>query len=333
MALLKQNRKLPETTMKHRLPAKVFEANLPRVLGDLAALDSTEEPLALDFLSVEYWTPAAIVSLCAMVNRWIEQGRPIAFENVEESPACSYLQRIDFFERVGLHLPETFQRRDPRTSFVEIQQVYPGFARLSEPLPKRLAECLAGTTDPSNEVLRFSQYALGEIIANCQQHAGKPGFVAAQYVASRDWARIGIADYGMGIRESFRNAESPHFREGMSHSEALEIAMTPWVSSKTHRKSGPYGESPNRGVGLKMVLHMLKDSCGEMFISSGDGWRHYQRNGCVDEGTLPGGREFPGTCVSILFDRGQIDDFQHLVARAGKSINLTPDQGDSKFFA
>ena len=319
--------------MNHRLPAKVFEANLPGVLGRLAALDATEEPLVLDFLSVEYWTPAAIVALCAMVNRWIEQGRRIAFENVEESPACSYLQRIDFFERVGLRLPEHFRRRDPRTSFVEIQQVYPGFARLSEPLPKRLAECLAGTTDTGNEVLRFSQYALGEIIANCQQHAGKPGFVAAQYVAAKDWARIGIADYGMGIRESFRSAESPHFREGMSHSEALEMAMTPWVSSKNHRKSGPYGESPNRGVGLKMILHMLKDSCGEMFISSGDAWRHYQRNGRVEAGCLPGGREFPGTCVSILFDRAQIDDFQRMVTKAGEAIHLTPDQGDDKFFA
>lgn len=303
------------------------------MLGDLATLDSTEEPLALDFLHVEYWTPAAIVSLCAMVNRWIEQGRQIAFENVEESPACSYLKRIDFFDRVGLRLPEKFNRHDSGTSFVEIQQVYPGIARLNEPLSKRLAECLAGTRDESNEVLRFSQYSLGEVIANCQQHAGKPGFVAAQYVASRDWARIGIADYGMGIRESFRNAESPHFRVGMSHSEALEMAMTPWVSSKTHRKSGPYGESPNRGVGLKMILYMLKDSCGEMFISSGDAWRHYHRNGSIEVGTLPGGGEFPGTCVSILFDRSQIDDFQRMVARAGESIHLTPDQGDSKFFA
>ena len=259
--------------MNHRLPAKVFEANLPGVLGRLAALDATEEPLVLDFLSVEYWTPAAIVALCAMVNRWIEQGRRIAFENVEESPACSYLQRIDFFERVGLRLPEHFRRRDPRPSFVEIQQVYPGFARLSEPLPKRLAECLAGTTDTGNEVLRFSQYALGEIIANCQQHAGKPGFVAAQYVAAKDWARIGIADYGMGI------------------------------------------------------------SCGEMFISSGDAWRHYQRNRRVEAGCLPGGREFPGTCVSILFDRAQIDDFQRMVTKAGEAIHLTPDQGDDKFFA
>jgi hypothetical protein len=52
----------------------------------------------------------------------------------------------------------------------------------------------------------------------------------------------------------------------------------------------------------------------------------------VEVGTLPGGGEFPGTCVSILFDRGQIDDFQRMVALAGEAINLTPDQGDDNFF-
>ena len=319
--------------MQYSLPARIFEANLPKLLGDLAALDSSELGLSLDFRRVEYWIPTAIVSLCAMVNRWVDQDRKVFFENVESAPACGYLQRIDFFERIGLCLPENFRRHAAGTSFVEIQQIEPGVARLNEPLTKALAECLAGTTEESDEVLRFAQYSLGEIIANCQQHAGKPGFVAAQYVAAKDWARIGMADYGMGIRESFRSAESPHFREGMSHAEALELAMTPWVSSKTHRKSGPYGESPNRGVGLKMILHMLRDSFGEMFIGSGDAWRHYRGRGMVEVGTLPGGREFCGTCVSIRFDRGQIGDFQRLLTNAGAAINLTPDQGDDNFFS
>lgn len=319
--------------MNYILPSKVFEVSLPRLLHDLAVLDSAEGLLSLDFRRVEYWIPAAIVSVCAMANRWSDQGRDVSFQNVESAPACGYLQRIDFFERVGLRLPENFCRRAAGTSFVEIQQIDPGTARLNEPLTRALAECLAGTTEESDEVLRFAQYSLGEIIANCQQHAGKQGFAAAQYVAAREWARIGIADCGMGIRESFRSAESPHFRDGMSHAEALELAMTPWVSSKNHLKSGPYGESPNRGVGLKMILHMLQDSFGEMFIGSGDAWRHYRGNGTVEAGTLPRGRDFPGTCVSIRFDRAQIDDFQRMVAAAGAAINLTPDQGDDKFFS
>jgi len=133
--------------MNYTLPSKVFEANLPRLLHDLAVLDSSEGPSLLDFRRVEYWIPAAIVSLCAIANRWSGQGREVFFQNVQSSPDCGYLQRIDFFERVGLRLPENFHRRAAGTSFVEIQQIDPGTARLNESLARALAECLAGTTD------------------------------------------------------------------------------------------------------------------------------------------------------------------------------------------
>jgi hypothetical protein len=56
------------------------------------------------------------------------------------------------------------------------------------------------------------------------------------------------------------------------------------------------------------------DSLGEMLICSGDAWRYYRHNGMVGCGVLPGGAAFSGTCVSILFDRGQIANFQEMVA-------------------
>jgi hypothetical protein len=316
----------------YRLPPKVFESNLPKFLGALAHFEADDEPLVLDLKGVEYWIPAAIVALCAMVNRWTERGRGIYFENHNDCPACAYLQRMDFFDRVGLRLPEYFVRRDAGTSFVEIEQVVPGIARLRDPLAGRLAACLAGTKDPTNDALRFAEFALGEVIANCQQHAEKPGFVTAQYVASRDWARIGVADYGIGIRESFRKAGSPHYRRGMTHADALALAMTPWVSSKRHLRVGPYGEPPNRGIGLKMIGHMLSQSCGEMFIASGDAWRHYE-GGRVETGDLPKSACLPGTVLSIRFARGQIDDHVRILAEAQKAMNLTLEADDDKFFA
>jgi hypothetical protein len=315
-----------------RLPGKVFEPNLPKLLGSLAQADADDEPLMLDFVGVEYWIPAAIVALCAMANRWTERGRDIYFDNHETCPACAYLQRMDFFDRVGLQLPERFVRRDPGTSFVEIEQVLPGIARLRDPLAGRLAACLAGTTEPTNDALRFAEFALGEVIANCQQHAEKPGFVTAQYVATRDWARIGVADYGIGIRESFRKAGSPHYRSGMTHADALALAMTPWVSSKRHLRVGPYGEPPNRGIGLKMVGHMLSQAFGELFIASGNAWRHYE-GGRVSTGELPGTACVPGAVLSIRFERAQIDDHVRILAEAQRAMNLTPEADDDKFFS
>src|SRR5438874_487331 len=83
---------------------------------------------------------------------------------------------------------------------------------------------------------------------NLRQHAGQRGFVCAQYSQKQDRARIGIADSGIGIYESFRQSSSPRYREGMDDLQTIELAMAPWSSSRAHLK-GAYGESANKGVG------------------------------------------------------------------------------------
>jgi hypothetical protein len=141
---------------------------------------------------------------------------------------------------------------------------------------------------------------------------------------------VGVADYGIGIRESFRRAGSPHLREGMSDAEVLEMAMKPWVSSKTHLPRGPYGENANRGVGLKMIRHMVENSLGELFIGSGTAWRLYRASGTV-HGTLASGTPVPGTVVSISFNQGQIHDFPGMMAAAQAHVGLTSEDASVIF--
>ena len=313
-----------------RLPSKVFESNLPKLLDLLSSHDRSDNKVFLDFCSVAYWIPAAVVFTCAIVDRWVKRGRVVSFTNHLSSDACRYLQRIDFFEQLGFILPEPFERHDPRTAFVEIQRVEPGVARLKDPLAGRLAACLAGTTDMQDEAVLFAEFSLGEVMANSQQHANATGFVSGQYVHSRSWSRIGIADCGVGIRESFRLAGSPHFREDMSHAQALQKALEPWVSSKNHLRTGPYGEPPNRGMGLSMIGHMLAASGGEFFICSGDAWVHRRGSAPATAGSLR--HEMPSTVVSLLFDRGQISDFRGLVVEANRALNLTEERSGENLF-
>lgn len=313
-----------------RLPRMTFENNLPRLLSEFAVADGEDDAVALDFGHVEYWIPAAIVFACSAVNRWREQGREVTFENIQRCRALGYFQRIDFFERAGLRIPENFSRHDPGNSFVEIRQIQPGPARLADPLATSLAECLASSKDRMNDVLRFAEYAIGEVVANCQQHALKPGFAAAQHSPKSECSRVGVADYGIGIRESFRRTGSPHLEGGMTDAEVLEMAMRPWVSSKTHLPKGPYGESANRGVGLKMIRHMVENSLGELFIASGTAWRLYKVNG-ANQGTLPGGSPIPGTVVSISFHHAQIHDFPGMIAAAQAHVGLTSEDANVIF--
>jgi len=307
----------------------IFEENLPRVLEQLGELDGSTESLEIDLSRAKFWIPSAIVAICAMVRNWKKNGREVSFPNCEQCQVTGYLQRIDFFGQIGLKLPETFQRHDPGTSFVVIERIDPGQARLNEPLARKLASCLAGTDDALADAFRFSEFSMGELVANCQQHAMTSGYVSAQYVGTKDWARIGIADAGVGIRDSFRLAESPFFREGMSDGEALEMAMQPWCSSKKHQK-GPYGTPANRGIGLKMVWNMLHQAGGELFIASGNAWRHYKGER-INRGKMRA--RFPGTVVSVRFERGQIDDYLEIWREANRAVNLTPEEDSTILFS
>lgn len=87
------------------LPSFVFEQNLARLLSILARHSEDDQPLILDFGAVRYWIPAPIVSLCAMIDLWMTRGRKLEFQNHETCEAFQYLQRIDFFEHLGLKLP------------------------------------------------------------------------------------------------------------------------------------------------------------------------------------------------------------------------------------
>lgn len=311
--------------------SQVYESNLPRFLSEMARMDAGDDEIQLNFDGVKYWIPAAIATMCSMVNRWTARGRKVGVVNLDACPARGYLQRMDFFDRIGLTLPEDFQRKTPGTSFVELQQILPGIARLHDPVAQRLGCCLAGTDDPTNDVLRFTQFAVGEIVANCQQHSGKPGFVSAQYVAKHDWARIGIADYGMGVLAGFRVNQSPDYVDGMTDADALLLALQPWKSSKRHLKLGTYGESPNRGAGLTMIHYMIAESCGQLMIASGNAVARIVGSDPVRIDNLDRGLSFPGTVVSLLFCRDQIGSFQELLSFAQRAMNLTSDPEDDIF--
>ena len=172
------------------LPANVFEKGLVAFLNGAARFDQTDEPITIDFLLVTYWIPAPIVYLCAIVNRWVGNQRPVWFVNHANCKAFQYLQRIDFFESVGLRLPENFQRHAPGLDFVEIAVVPDGPARQVDLLSQRLAGCLSGNQPELDDVRQLAEFSLGEIIANVQQHAGASGFCSAQFVSKHDWARL-----------------------------------------------------------------------------------------------------------------------------------------------
>jgi len=165
------------------------------------------------------------------------------------------------------------------------------------------------------------QLAAGAETAN--QHSCGTGFVAAQYNAKTDLVRIGIADNGIGVRESFKGNQSPHFREGFDDRDCLELVLKPEISSRNHLK-GPYDDTENAGVGLSIVEATASETYGHFVLGSGRSV--YIRNG-QNEGvfrpSLPL-EGYKGTVVSVAFSRKEVYCYTELLMDAKRQIGLIP---------
>ena len=316
-----------------KLPPYVFEKEL------VAFLTTIWKPLngrtlEIDFSRVKYYIPLAITALLAHIDHAERDGRAVVISGLEQCEGVRYLQRIDFFNQLGIHLDEDFTRHAPGAAFVPLQEIELGPVTLrNDQIATELAQCVAGNQqNQQSDVFQLAEYSLGEVIANVKQHAEQRGFACAQYVAKRDMARIGIADSGIGISESFRRTGSPKYRPGMNDLQTLEVAMAAYGSSKAHLTTGPYGASANKGVGLTMVRFMVAESYGHFFLASGDAW--WYRNGLAApvSGVFPGGAFVQGTVVSAGFQREQVGNYLDLRKQAWNALGLTEGEDEGTLF-
>ena len=312
-----------------RLPAYVFEKELPGYIDTLLAVGDAEN-ITLNFERIKYFIPGAIVATLAQVRQWCDSGRQVRFLHHNSNPVCGYLQRIDFFKHVGFELPEHGTRRNAAGRFVPIEEINETEGR-PETIASKLAECVAPGGYICNEPFQLVQYAAGEIITNCKQHAHGAGFTSAQYAEKKDFARIAIADCGRGIRRSFKENNSPHYREGMTDAEAIEIALRPRVSSTTHI-AHQYGISPNKGVGLSIARKLMQESLGHMLLVSGRNWWRQDGNKPPQSGTFSGNRAFHGTVCALAFQRDQINNYGEMLRTAKAALGLTGGQSPDNLF-
>lgn len=311
--------------MNLRLPKYIFEKNVYSFLSILSRVGA-EDRICLDFQQVKHYIPTAITLLVASIRQWQIEGREVQLINHCQNEAFRYLQRIDFFTALGLDYEEDFQRHAPLGDFVTITKIDSGSARNLD----QLIDALVGTLFPEatyEELYRLLQYALGEIIRNCVQHSCGQGFVSAQYNRATDLIRIGMADNGIGIRESFRGNGSPHFKEGYDDRDCVELALKAEVSSKNHIK-GPYGDPVNAGVGLSIVQAVAAETYGFFVLASGRAVYLKEGN---NEGTFYSdlhGNGYQGTAVAVAFSRKEVYQYAEILMDAKRRIGLITDFKD-----
>jgi len=322
-----------------KLPAVVYDDGLSDLLTRLGWVERLDaETINLDFQNVSFYMPGALVTLLVTVHRWCDAGRKVMFVNAEAAPAFRYLQRMDFFQLSGIALPENFVRHEEAQRFVTLRRVGPGQAGGVDRLCQEIAGCIfprEATLDDPEKTGPFDvlEFVASELINNIIQHARGPGYVAVQHYPQRGLICLGIADGGIGIRQSFEETNPEFWDPEMSHLDAVRTALQPRASSKVHLASG-WGGRINEGIGLSMLREIAIGAAGVFTLASGTGF--YQMDRLVPR-PLPVETELlencQGTLCSVVLCKQKLGNHQQILLDAKNRLGLLhKDQSMDKFF-
>ena len=116
------------------------------------------------------------------------------------------------------------------------------------------------------------RYIISELVRNVFEHAGSTegAIVCAQYYKKSNTIRIGVADAGVGIKNTLDRLYNPK-----DDIEALSLALTPGITGTT-KKVG--GSATNAGAGLFFIKSLAKVNRDFFMIYSGKGMYKLLKN-------------------------------------------------------
>lgn len=291
--------------------------DLMRFLDDVPADPSIE----IDISRVRFFGVGPMTLFLGVILGWVKEGRSVQFSaSSKTSKAFQYLQRMDFFKCCGMEFQETFERREPANKFVPFLPIDRTVPKLADSISKSIADCLVGceapekfefTDQPPEDGLYESlAYSVTELVKNVEQHSKGFGYVIAQNYPHKNRVQICIVDTGIGIWESFKEANSPHMGKIQSDVEAIRLSLQFEVSSKNHQIE-PYsvGLHQNAGVGLTLLSEIALRTGGRCDIVS--------KRGAVSASSTISTKSFnvglSGTFLSLCFSRKELDKFGALL--------------------
>jgi len=240
--------------MKIHLPNSAFLGNIDPFLREY---DPTN-PDTLEITANEKWISIHPVALAMVAAR----GLQVAPEHITCQPLTAkskhYLERMCLFKLLRVESDMTVTEHEPAGRFIPLTQVID-----SEQLSQFITEMIP-LLHLSPRHAEPIKYVVSELIRNVIEHSlsENGAIVAAQYYKKSNTIRIGIADTGIGIRESINQSYNTK-----NDLEAIQLALTPGVTGTT-RKEG--GTEFNAGAGLFFIKSIAKVNKTFFVVYSGN---------------------------------------------------------------
>ncbi len=235
-------------------------------LRDFSASESKR--IIIDLSNVNFVHPFLILPLCALISKTKSIGKSIKVNN--NSPIKSYLNTVCF--------PSGFDA-EKHANWKELLQVYasktympackiPAKAKntsIRENVLTTFESILIRQLNLKGQLVSVVKYLISEAIDNIVDHShSSHGWMMVQNYPSKGYIDICIADTGLGILGSYKNAG---FETIKNHAKALDNA----INGKSTKP-----ETNTRGYGLDTSRKMLVNGInGKYFLFSGDAFYIY----------------------------------------------------------
>jgi anti-sigma regulatory factor (Ser/Thr protein kinase) len=256
--------------------------------------------------------PAALAALAAL-GRDVNLAGGRLTGKFEVNASLNYMQRMGLFEFMGMGIPFGVTEHDSTGRFVPLTAVTNG-TELGA-LKNQLAPMLH-PDDPSH--VAPATYVLSELLRNVIEHSRSPhgAVVCAQYYRRSGVVGIGVADTGIGLRQSLELSHDVPDDE-----RALSLALSPGVTGTSTR---PGGSESNAGAGLFFTKAIARAGRSRMVLYSGDSMYKLNEGSAsapIEINSDPlkdphrihsGLPAWPGTVVGIDIALSGSDDFRRL---------------------
>jgi len=226
--------------MEHKivLSGNIELINIDKVLKQLT-YDLSVETIRMDLSDVTFMEPAGLGLLTAYLNYIhslaVSKQIDIKFFTIPpKNPSVNrYLQRMNFYDNVGIAMDESFIRHNGKGQFKEVLII--NSEEECNNVAEDLTRILKTQTQIDDSFLSIMEYSVTEIAENIFHHASSVigGVVCAQSYGNK--VQICIIDAGKGIPQNIRTIKGC---ESYDDKNALEKAIELRVTSTPERNSG-----------------------------------------------------------------------------------------------
>ncbi|WP_423223148.1 ATP-binding protein [Candidatus Amarolinea aalborgensis] len=222
-----------------------------------------QREIVIDLSGVRFMDPYGMVCLVMLARSLQRQDHPVAFVLSRDSDAWQFGHSMGFHDQLALY---STLRNTGRTRSAAHRDAY-GLGLTPIQASTDVALVVGRFLELARAELGFSVGDLidsakivSELSSNVKDHSRDLGLAAAHLYRDRQGRRyvsIGVADMGIGIRQSLsqRHAEAGHWTHAQAVAQALE---------------GLSSRATGGGLGLSSVRQLVRRYQGRLSLRSGD---------------------------------------------------------------